>query len=246
MVEQLSGVTVVIFIACGVLTVFLLFIFAKRQIMRFALRSRRGPHVALGHDADKGLRSELERRLDVIPRIVNEPKLINKDDARYILPPGSTIPPYYYRLKAVDDVKTLEMEILKQDSNMHRHPTENLRAFLLSSLAAPLDGSGQKMVHQFCDMYEHARHDPADFGEEEYQAYSRLFLKLIDVAKLLKSFPNSRKTSPNRTPVRRVPDLTKNRSSTVDIKLQLKDENISRPSTLTVPAGEVDSSETPV
>lgn len=53
MVEQLSGVTVVIFIACGVLTVFLLFIFAKRQIMRFALRSRRGPHVAIGHDADK-------------------------------------------------------------------------------------------------------------------------------------------------------------------------------------------------
>lgn len=59
MVEQLSGVTVVIFIACGVLTVILLFIFAKRQIMRFALRSRRGPHVAVGHDADKVCRLSL-------------------------------------------------------------------------------------------------------------------------------------------------------------------------------------------
>lgn len=244
MVEQLSGVTVVIFIACGVLTVFLLFIFAKRQIMRFALRSRRGPHVAIGHDADKALRLELERRLDVIPRIVHEPKLIKDDDTRYIH--SDSLPPYFYRLKAVDDVKTLEMEILRQDSSMHRHPTENLRAFLLSSLAAPLDGSGQKMVHQFCDTYEHARHDPADFGEEEYHTFYRLLMKLMDAAKLLKSFPNSRKTSPNRTPVRRVPDISKNRTNTVDVKLQLRDENLSRPSTLTVPAGEGDSSETPV
>lgn len=214
--------------------------------MRFALRSRRGPHVTLGHGAEKGLRMELERRLDVISRIVHEAKLINEDDARYILPPGSSFPPYYYRLKAVDDVKTLEAEILKQDTSLHRYPTENLRAFLLSSLAAPLDGSGQKMVHQFCDMYEHARHDPADFGDEEYQAYSRLLIKLMDAAKLLKSFPNSRKTSPNRTPVRRPPDMSKSRNNMVDVKLQLRDENLSRPSTLTVPAGEVDSSETPV
>jgi len=53
MAEQLSGVTVVIIIACGVLTFILFFLFAKRQIMRFALRSRRGPHVPIGHGAKK-------------------------------------------------------------------------------------------------------------------------------------------------------------------------------------------------
>lgn len=53
MSEELSGVTVVIIIGLGVLTFLLLFIFAKRQIMRFALRSRRGPHVPVGHDAPK-------------------------------------------------------------------------------------------------------------------------------------------------------------------------------------------------
>lgn len=53
MTDELSGVTIVIFIAAGVLTIFLLFIFAKRQIMRFALRSRRGPHIPVGHDAKK-------------------------------------------------------------------------------------------------------------------------------------------------------------------------------------------------
>jgi hypothetical protein len=53
MAQQLSGVTVVIIIAGGVLTCLLLFIFAKRQIMRFALRSHRGPHVPCGTDANK-------------------------------------------------------------------------------------------------------------------------------------------------------------------------------------------------
>lgn len=53
MAEELSGVTIVIFIAAGVLTILLLFIFAKRQIMRFALRSRRGPHIPIGHDTKK-------------------------------------------------------------------------------------------------------------------------------------------------------------------------------------------------
>lgn len=55
MSEELSGVTVVIIIGLGVLTFLLLFIFAKRQIMRFALRSRRGPHIPIGHDSSKVL-----------------------------------------------------------------------------------------------------------------------------------------------------------------------------------------------
>lgn len=31
----------------------LLFIFVKREVMRFAMKSRRGPHVPLGHNAPK-------------------------------------------------------------------------------------------------------------------------------------------------------------------------------------------------
>lgn len=73
-----------------------------------------------------------------------------------------------------------EEEIARQDPGLRRHPRESLRAFLLSSLAAPLDGKGQKLVHQFCDTYEFARHHPGDFGEDEYQTYSRLLLKLLD------------------------------------------------------------------
>lgn len=53
MEKELSGVMIIIIIGGGVLTFIILFIFAKRQIMRFALRSRRGPHVPVGHDSKK-------------------------------------------------------------------------------------------------------------------------------------------------------------------------------------------------
>jgi len=203
MEKELSGVMIVLIIGGGVLTFIILFIFAKRQIMRFTIRSRRGPHVPVGHDAKKSIKKEIERRLDCIQqRIVYEPQLIYDDDSRYILKPDTTLPPYYYRLKAVDDIRILEKEIAKQDGSV-RQARDSLRAFLLTTLAAPLNGSGQRLIHQFCDMYEHARHDPSEFGSEEYETYKRLLLKLLDAAKMLKTFSNSRKSSPNRTPVKK-------------------------------------------
>lgn len=45
-----------IYVICaflGAILFIILFIFAKRQIMRFALRSRRGPHFPIGADAKK-------------------------------------------------------------------------------------------------------------------------------------------------------------------------------------------------
>ncbi|XP_053679974.1 protein C1orf43 homolog [Anopheles nili] len=203
--EELSGVMIVLIIGGGVLCVTMCFIFAKRQIVRFTLRQRRGPHVSVGHDAKKSIKKEIERRLDCIQKIYYEPKLIWDDttkDDKYILKPDSALPPYYWRMKAVDDVKELEWEIAKQDGST-RHPRDSIRAFLLTTLVAPLNGSGQRLIHQFCDMYEHARHDPNEFGEEEYQSYQRLLKKLSEATKMLKSFSSSRKSSPNRTPVKK-------------------------------------------
>lgn len=53
----------------------------------------------------QSLKKEIDRRIEVIPRIQYEPQLIS--DPRYIMEPGNQVPPHYYRLKAVDDVKTL-------------------------------------------------------------------------------------------------------------------------------------------
>ncbi|PZC74110.1 protein C1orf43 homolog [Helicoverpa armigera] len=180
--QDFTSLNIIFIISGGVLTFVILFIFAKRQITRFALRSRRGPHIPIGTDAKKCLKKELERRIEAVPRIMHEPRLLSTEPSHYILEPQQ---PYHYRFRAVDDVKTLEEEIARQDPGLRRHPRESLRAFLLSSLAAPLDGRGQKLVHQFCDTYEFARHHPGEFGEDEYTAYSRLLLKLLDAARLL-------------------------------------------------------------
>ncbi|XP_072942371.1 protein C1orf43 homolog [Epargyreus clarus] len=194
-----SILNIIFIISGGVLTFVILFIFAKRQIARFALRSRRGPHVPIGIGAKKCLKKEIERRIEAVPRIMYEPKLLSAEPSHYILEPQQ---PYHYRFRAVDDVKTLEEEIARQDPGLKRRPRESLRAFLLSSLAAPLDGRGQKLVHQFCDAYECARHHPAEFGEDEYRAYGRLLLKLLDAARLLKSVGCGRGTA-RGSPVRR-------------------------------------------
>lgn len=143
----------------------------KSKIYCFWLKTLFYP-LPVGQDAKKSVKKEIERRLDSIQKIHYEPQLI--EDSKYILKPGTKFPPYYYRQKAVDDVKLLVDEI-----SVAKSQRESLRAFLLSNLSA-LNGSGQRMIQQFCDMYEHARYDPNEFGDDEYQAYHRLLLKLID------------------------------------------------------------------
>lgn len=52
--QDISGILNIIFIISGgVVTFVILFIVAKRQISRFALRSRRGPHIPIGNDSKK-------------------------------------------------------------------------------------------------------------------------------------------------------------------------------------------------
>ena len=60
--EQLSGTIVVIIIAIGVQGCIMLTIFAKRQIMRFALRNRRGPHTSLGQGVPTWPKGGAQRR----------------------------------------------------------------------------------------------------------------------------------------------------------------------------------------
>ena len=50
--------------------------------MRFALRSRRSAHTALGHNAPRYLQAETDRRLHSIMDIKLEPKLLADDDYR--------------------------------------------------------------------------------------------------------------------------------------------------------------------
>lgn len=119
------------------------------------------------------MKCEIERRLDVVNKLYFEPQLLANDE-KFILQPGTTsVSPYYYRMRAVDDLKLLEKEIPINRGN------QKLRSFLINYLGTG-GASSQKLIHQFCDCYEAARHDPAEFGDEEYQKYHHLLMKVID------------------------------------------------------------------
>lgn len=176
-----SGVTIVIFIACGILTFVLLFLFAKREIMRFSLKNRRGPHVAIGHDAPKHLRREMDDRFCRIIALKLEARSLlveksfsgepNVEDQR----PTST----WYRMKAVDDVKIFEEKIREKYPSMKRKPLESLRSYLLTVLSGSSPGSKKvKLVHNLCDAFEHARHNPKEFGSDDYQYLSMILSEL--------------------------------------------------------------------
>lgn len=155
--EQLSGTIVVIIIAIGVQGCIMLTIFAKRQIMRFALRNRRGPHTSLGQGVPKPLRRDIERYLDYVPYIRYEP---NRGDGRDP------------RSKALELFTSFEREMATTYStNYSRLPGTNVRSFLLRCTNGPLAGIGPRELHLVADDYEHARHRHEKFGQEELSAF---------------------------------------------------------------------------
>uniref|UniRef100_A0A2K5IAF3 Uncharacterized protein n=1 Tax=Colobus angolensis palliatus TaxID=336983 RepID=A0A2K5IAF3_COLAP len=104
----LSGVNVVLVMAYGSLVFVLLFIFVKRQIMRFAMKSRRGPHVPVGHNAPKDLKEEIDIRLSRVQDIKYEPQLLADDDARLLqleTQGNQSCYNYLYRMKALDAIQ---------------------------------------------------------------------------------------------------------------------------------------------
>ncbi|KAJ8664979.1 hypothetical protein QAD02_006641 [Eretmocerus hayati] len=179
LLHQLTNTTIILFIAAGVQTILILFIFAKRQIMRFSLRSRRGPHTPIAYDTEKALRKEIERRIQVIPRIQFEPHLQECYQRSLDACHQSST---YYRVKTVNGLKILDTHIMNRDSSYKRHPNENIRRFLINVLPATFNDNGQHLIHEFCDLYERARHDPSKFKSEDYATYSKILLKLIDAS----------------------------------------------------------------
>lgn len=134
---------------------------------------RHTPHAPIAHNGKDHIRKEIERRLDAVGKLYFEPQLLSENDDKFILKPGSQppqLPPYYYRMKAIDELKLLEKEIPISRGS------QPIRPFLLNYLT----GSSQKLIHQFCDNVQHARSIPSDYGHEEYQKFHHLLLKVIE------------------------------------------------------------------
>lgn len=188
--EQLSGTIVVIIIAMAVQVCIMLVIFVKRQIMRFALRNRRGPHTHIGQGAPKTLRRETDRQLEYVAYVRHEPQPNEEQDA--------TTNPAYYRLAALKELRSLESELSNYNSSYVRPPCGNIRSFLLNCTNGPLLGIESHTIHQLCDEYEHARHHYEQFGEEKLQVFKTRVNELyvaISRNKQRKPYPSPMKVS---------------------------------------------------
>ncbi|XP_061574369.1 protein C1orf43 homolog isoform X2 [Cololabis saira] len=172
---SLSSVNVVLAMAYGSLVFVLLFIFVKRQIMRLAMKSRRGPHAPVGHNAPKELRQEIEAKLNLVQKIQFEPRLLSSDDDR-LNHSGSY--DYLYRMKALDAI---------------RDTGKRFRTWLLqlrnSNCMFRDNQSG--LIDAVLDGYNKARYGAEAFGEAEFLKYQEALAELASIVKSRRSSTHS-------------------------------------------------------
>lgn len=199
MADRLSGVAIIICIALGVLTFLLLFIFTKRQIMRFTLKSKHSPHVPIGHGVSKSLKDEVDRRLLIIKDITFEPVLLKRSEKSYFDEGNclaSAQPQHLFRMAVVDSLAELEEQLCCKDKTKTRKPGQDVRVFLLRQVhGGPFADCDLRSIHKFLDLYEHARHGPKEFGQEQYLA----FMDILE--ELKKSIASHDKGTPVHKPV---------------------------------------------
>ncbi|XP_027008810.2 protein C1orf43 homolog isoform X1 [Tachysurus fulvidraco] len=181
--SPLSGVNVVLVMAYGSLVFVLLFIFVKRQIMRFAVKSRRGPHVPVGHNAPKDLKEEIESRLFKVNNIRYEPKLLSHDDDRL---KQNGCYNYLYRMQALDAIR--DADIVSPD--LARSPSALTgpcyRKWLLDlrNFHTLIKTSHRSLIDRLLDGYDNARHGTAVFGEAEFLKYKEDLAELAAIVKV--------------------------------------------------------------
>lgn len=175
--SKLSVVNVIWIIAAGVTIFLLLFLFAKRQIMRFTLESHRGPHLSIGANAPKKLRQEIFRRINCVPEIVYEPILLNPAMERLA---KSGPNHFYYRMQAVDAFSKFDGTLRREYPAACRHANQTMRNYLITIYPEYLSAASPDLVNQFVALYEHARHRPEVFDESHFQKYSQLLNELVE------------------------------------------------------------------
>uniref|UniRef100_A0AAX7SLW0 CA043 n=1 Tax=Astatotilapia calliptera TaxID=8154 RepID=A0AAX7SLW0_ASTCA len=158
--SPLSGVNVVLVMAYGSLVFVLLFIFVKRQIMRFAMRSRRGPHVPIGHNAPKGLREEIESRLSKVHEIRYEPLLLSEEDDRLKRASQISCYNYLYRMKALDAIRDSGIPLQEISGSPSAFTGRSFRSWLveLRNSHSLIKSSRSALIDRLLEGYDSARH----------------------------------------------------------------------------------------
>ncbi|XP_077320057.1 protein C1orf43 homolog [Lithobates pipiens] len=181
----LSGVNVVLVMAYGSLVFVLLFIFVKRQIMRFAMKSRRGPHVPVGHNAPKDLKEEIDNRLSKVQDIKFEPQLLEEGDDRLLqldAPGGFN---YLYRMKTLDAVKHSDIPLQENAKHPKCLVGRNFRAFLLEMRngTSPYKSVRKPLLDTLLDGYDSARYGTGVYGKAEHEKFLEALSELSALVK---------------------------------------------------------------
>ncbi|XP_070622397.1 protein C1orf43 homolog isoform X1 [Erythrolamprus reginae] len=184
----LSGVNVVLVMAYGSLVFVLLFIFVKRQIMRFAMKSRRGPHVPVGQHAPKGLKEEIDIRLSRVQDIRYEPQLLLYSDPRLLQleSPRTPFPyDYVYRMKALDAVRETDIPYSMEGRYPKLLMEKNFHAYLLDlrNSSSPVKGLRKALIDALLDGYENARYGTGVFSNMELLRFQEALNELAAIIK---------------------------------------------------------------
>uniref|UniRef100_A0A3Q1GZA3 Uncharacterized protein n=1 Tax=Acanthochromis polyacanthus TaxID=80966 RepID=A0A3Q1GZA3_9TELE len=181
----LSRINVVLVMAYGSLVFVLLFIFVKRQIMRLAMKSRRGPHAPLGHNAPKKLRQEIEAKLCLVQKIHFEPRLLSPDDDRLNQREQSGSCDYLYRMKALDAIRDTDFPFRELGGSSAAVTGKRFRTWLLQlrNSHCMFRDKQRSVIDTVLDGYNKARHGAEAFGEAEYVKYQEALTELASIVK---------------------------------------------------------------
>ncbi|MEQ2197516.1 hypothetical protein XENOCAPTIV_030635 [Xenoophorus captivus] len=154
----LSSVNVVLVMAYGSLVFVLLFIFVKRQIMRLAMKSRRGPHAPIGHNAPKELKQVIEAKLCQVQKIHFEPRLFSPADDRLTQRQQSGSDDYLYRMKALDAVRDTDFPFRELGGAPSAVTGKKFRTWLLQLRKSLDKDKHSSLIYTVLDGYNRARH----------------------------------------------------------------------------------------
>ncbi|TRY82750.1 hypothetical protein DNTS_020631 [Danionella cerebrum] len=162
----------------AVLQVFvLLFIFVKRQIMRFAMKSRRGPHVPLGHNAPKCVEANRAKgkHLFVFVQVV----IITSSECKRWMPSEN-------QSEQLSSISSLDVPFQDLCGSASALTGRRYRKWLqdLRNSHSLFKTSHGTLLDRLLDGYDNARHGTGVFGEAEFVRYKE---DLAELAELVKS-----------------------------------------------------------
>ncbi|XP_028437414.1 protein C1orf43 homolog isoform X2 [Perca flavescens] len=161
--------------------------------MRFAMKSRRGPHVPLGHNAPKELRQEIEAKLCQVQKIHFEPRLLSPDDDRLKHKEQSGSHDYLYRMRALDAIRDTDLPFRELGGTSTAVTGKRLRTWLLHlrNSHCVFRDSLSSLIDKVLDGYNKARHGAEAFGEAEFLKYQEALTELASVVKSQSSSSSS-------------------------------------------------------